>query len=208
MSKIGDYAFAHGGLMSVDIPDSVVIIEDGAFKNCQLLTSVTFSKNVQHIGANVFEDCKNLQSIIIPNSVVSIGDEAFMDIPNVIYTGSAPGSPWGARNLNGYVDGDMIYNDASETVLLSCHPAVQGEVVIPESVKIIGEKAFYRCKHITSVIIPEGVTEIGECAFGICFELSSINIPNTLEVIGKDAFYSCSKLDQATRDRIAQISQA
>lgn len=39
-------------------------------------------------------------------------------------------------------------------------------VVIPDSIKSIGDWAFDTCMNLTSVTIPNSVTTIGECAFG------------------------------------------
>lgn len=64
------------------------------------------------------------------------------------------------------------------------------EVVIPDGVKIIGERAFENCRNIESVIIPDGVTEIGKFAFYLCSALLDISIPKSVEKIGDEAFYS------------------
>ena len=59
-------------------------------------------------------------------------------------------------------------------------------VVIPESVKFIGYKAFRRNK-LTSVIIPDSVKSIGKYAFGNNY-LGEITIPDSVESIGEGAF--------------------
>lgn len=53
---IGEYAFAESLFSKITIPDSVVSIEKGAFKNCTALKSIYLSKNVRHIGAGAFEN--------------------------------------------------------------------------------------------------------------------------------------------------------
>lgn len=64
------------------------------------------------------------------------------------------------------------------------------EVVIPDGVKIIGERAFENCRNIEKVIIPDGVTEIGKFAFYWCSALLDISIPKSVEIIGDEAFYN------------------
>jgi len=39
-----------------------------------------------------------------------------------------------------------------------------GSVVIPDSVTIIGNSAFFGCNKLTDVVIPDSVTDIGNIA--------------------------------------------
>ena len=59
-------------------------------------------------------------------------------------------------------------------------------VVLPDTLKGIGECAFRNCVNLTgSIIIPEGVTEIGPSAFLWCTSLTgTLSLPSTLEYIG------------------------
>lgn len=72
------------------------------------------------------------------------------------------------------------------------------EVVIPNSVKIIGNQAFYNCKGITSVVIPDSVQEIGSSAFYGCTALASVTMGNSVQKIGMSAFRGCSSLTAIT----------
>ena len=67
-------------------------------------------------------------------------------------------------------------------------------IVIPNSVKGIGDNAFYGCTGLTSITIPDSVTSIGESAFEDCDSLTSITIGNSVTSIGAWAFYDCSRL--------------
>ena len=68
------------------------------------------------------------------------------------------------------------------------------EVVLPKSLKEIGDYAFYYCKNLVSVNIPDSVTSIGNDAFYECCKLTSVNIPNSVTSIGNYAFEGCSSL--------------
>lgn len=89
-------------------------------------------------------------------------------------------------------------------------------VNIPDSVKVIGEDAFYSCHGITSLTIgnsvtsidnhafsgtgltnlniPDSVTSIEWSAFSGCTRLTSITIGNGVINIGREAFYGCTNL--------------
>ena len=169
VTSIGGRAFCGcSGLTSVTIHNSVTSIEYGAFYRCRGLTSITIPNSVTSIGRVAFCGCSGLTSVTIHNSVTSIEYGAFDGVPNIVYFGSASGSPWGARSVNGYVDGYLVYSDGTKTTLLGCSSAVTGEVVIPNSVTSIGNYAFEGCSSLTSIEIPNSVTSIGYRAFYGC----------------------------------------
>ena len=65
------------------------------------------------------------------------------------------------------------------------------QISIPESVKYIGDKAFYN-NAIKDIIIPDSVVSIGNSAF--CFNrFEEICISNSLKYIGSNPFVSCGK---------------
>ena len=68
------------------------------------------------------------------------------------------------------------------------------EVILPESLKIIGGSAFAGCVRLKSIEIPDSVTEIRSGAFNGCTGLTSIDFPASLTVIGSRAFYGCTGL--------------
>ena len=153
------------GCKNTIIPNTITSIGDGAFNGCTGLTSITIPESVTSIGDYSFKDCTGLTSVTIPNSVTSIGDGAFTGVQNIVYTGTATGSSWGAKNLNRYVEGYFVYDSAAKTQLLGCSTVATGEIIIPESVTSIGYAAFYGCTSLTSITIPESVTSIGYHAF-------------------------------------------
>ncbi|MDE5887675.1 MAG: leucine-rich repeat domain-containing protein [Muribaculaceae bacterium] len=71
-------------------------------------------------------------------------------------------------------------------------------IVIPESVTIIGERAFNECTLLSSVSLPDNIVSIEMGTFYGCKELSSINMPESLDRIRGVAFYGCEKLSTLT----------
>ena len=69
-----------------------------------------------------------------------------------------------------------------------------GEVIIPENVTSIGDRAFQHCKGITSVTIGDRVTSIGNNAFRECPDLKSLKIGKAVTYIAPYAFYGCIEL--------------
>ena len=78
---IGNYAFSDCEFLRiVTIPGSVRIISQGTFLNCKSLVDVTILEGVKSIEEAAFTDCP-LERIIIPDSVISIDDRAFVRCP-------------------------------------------------------------------------------------------------------------------------------
>ncbi len=99
------------------------------------------------------------------------------------------------RDVNGY------------TSIVSANYYYTGDIVIPDYINIIGNRAFAHYEYyqytgwelednesLTSVTIPNSVTSIGSSAFTSCTNLTSITIPSSVTSIGSDAFSSCNGL--------------
>lgn len=65
---------------------------------------------------------------------------------------------------------------------------------IGESVVTIGSNSFYNCSSLQEIVIPKSVKEIGDYAFNGCKELESVTMYDNLLSIGNGAFEGCSKL--------------
>ena len=195
VTSIGNQAFQGcSGLTSVNIPNSVTRIGYDAFRDCSGLTSINIPNSVTYIGSNAFEGCSGLTSITIPNSVTSIDYSAFRGcsgLQKVIVPDIAAwcGISFGDYESNPLFYAHHIYSDENTEIT---------DLVIPNSVTSIGERAFYNCSGLTSVTIPNSVTSIGSEAFEGCSGLASITIPNSVTSIGEHAFDRCSGLTSIT----------
>ena len=195
ITSIGSYAFYKcNSLTSVTIPNSVTSIGYSAFAYCRGLTSVTIPNSVTSIGDYAFSGCSSLTSVTIPNNVATIGSNAFNNVLNIVYNGTVSGSPWGAKYVNGYADGWLLYSDSTKTTILLCSMAATGELIIPASVATISNNAFYGCSGLNSVTIGNNVKRIGGSAFYYCSQLASVTIGDSVNYIGDDAFSNCRNL--------------
>lgn len=66
-------------LTSVEIPASVLILENGAFRGCTALESVTFPEDssLALIDLGAFQDCTSLKELHLPASLQGIGERPF-----------------------------------------------------------------------------------------------------------------------------------
>ena len=71
-------------LRSVTIPPSMMYINDGAFYHCASLTSINIPDSVLYIGNSAFQYCTLLNSIYIPDSVIYVGYSAFKYCDNLV----------------------------------------------------------------------------------------------------------------------------
>ena len=149
VTSIGSLAFNQAGFTDIDIPEAVTSIGDSAFYLCSGLTSLTIPVNVTSIGKNALAGF-SLQSLT-----------------------------WNAREC--WSNGGMTTRSltsvdiGNEVTVLPNNFAYNSRlasVVLPTSLKTIGERAFMNA-NIKDWTIPENVETIGTGAL-------DNNYPNTL----------------------------
>ena len=76
-------------------------------------------------------------------------------------------------------------------------------IVIPSTVRTIGDNAFQRCEDLAEISTPDGVTTIGNKAFMDCSSLKEITLPASVKEIGESAFENCKALASFIADKTA-----
>lgn len=71
------------GCINTKIPETVTIIGNNAFINCEKLESIEIPHSVTSIEDFAFSHCKGLYTVCIPNSVVKLGQSAFTGCTNL-----------------------------------------------------------------------------------------------------------------------------
>ena len=176
-------------LKSIILPQNVTTIEDGAFKDCSVLTSIEIPNNATSIGWCAFEGCKALTYITIPDDVNSIEANAFQYCSGLTSITVESGNQYydSRNNCN------AIIEKSTNTLIIGCKNSI-----IPNSVTSIGSSAFRYCSGLTSITIPNSVTSISDYTFQLCSGLTSVTIPNSVMSIGSSAFEGCSGLTSIT----------
>lgn len=68
------------------------------------------------------------------------------------------------------------------------------DIVLPESIKSIGERAFAKCKNLKRITLPENLEYIGASAFSECESLEEIILPRNIKKLNYRTFGDCKRL--------------
>ena len=165
--SIEESAFCNADIGNVIIPDSVLYINDYAFKNSDV-KSVHIGSGVRKLGVAAFEECYSLTSIVIPDSVTELGDSVFdfceslesihigaglKNIGEVKITDFAFGcnslkkvtvSPFNKRYK---VEKDILYNvDDKMLIKVFNNSETKKDVIIPNWVKCLSHCSFHNVR--------------------------------------------------------------
>jgi len=200
------------GLVSVQVPGSVTAIKNGTFRECNNLKKVILNEGVAKIEGSAFVFCSSLEQIKLPQSLMSIGSGAFDNCTSLISVELPDNAIISSntfkecKNLSDIVISDtnnnyivkngILYNKNMTRIL--CYPAgiKDTEFFVPDTVKTIGDFAFYGTKALESINIPDSVTNIGTDAFGECSGLKEVVIPDSVTSMGEAVFYKCTSLEK------------
>lgn len=80
---------------------------------------------------------------------------------------------------------------------LDAHRTI-AKAIIPPTVAIIGDYAFYGCVLLKDIELSEGLREIGYSAFKHCVSLNNVLLPESLRKIDNSAFEDCFSLERVT----------
>lgn len=167
-------------LRFIDFDDEVVTIPnmvDGkkvtevgnhAFKGCVGIEKIVISEGIEVLGNGVFMNCKELKEVVMPRTLRRIGTTDPTGCPKILGTMTK-------------LEGTFEYTALEE-------------VVIPDSVKYIGEYAFSGCNRLRRVVLPDELKEIKQYTFCWCKNLQEVVFPQDLRVVGMEAFEGCESL--------------
>lgn len=167
-------------LRFIDFDDEVVTIPnmvDGkrvtevgnhAFKGCVGIEKIVISEGIEVLGNGVFINCKELKEVVFPRTLKRIGTTDPTGCPKILGTMTK-------------LEGTFEYTALEE-------------VVIPDSVKYIGEYAFSGCNRLRRVVLPDELKEIKQYTFCWCKSLQEVVFPQDLRVVGMEAFEGCESL--------------
>ena len=148
---------------------------------------------------------------IIPLTCPNCGGDLLVDSSNDAYICDHCGRPFIVKDaiVNNYIRNETIINTDTFTAenvnvysekdfeiiagKLISYNGESDHIVIPETVKIIGYRAFAKMP-ISSVSIPETVLEIESEAFCDCNHLKSVSISSNTMTLGVAVFCSCQSL--------------
>ena len=175
-----------GNEKTVIIPEGVMWIEDGVFKDNKDIVSVIFPKTLVHIGKEAFSGCTSLREISLSSlaPIEKIGEAAFK----------------GCTALEGLFLGGIKY--IGDESFMDC--TALRTVVIFNDCEEVGFSAFKNCTFLESVVLPDSVKEICGGAFDNCTRLKDVFLPagENIDDIFLECFSGCTALERKLRSKI------
>lgn len=198
ITRIGEHAFAYTSITGMELPESVLRIEDGAFWACEELIDMELPEGIEFLGRQAFGSCENWENGDIPSGVKELGNAVFQGcskLESVVIPDGITSVPsnmfFGCHALRTAKIPNSV-TEIDDAAFDMCYSLQNIE--LPEGLVYIGRDAFFDCKRLTEITIPKGITEIKPNAFCGCVALKQVNFNEEIEIIWLDAFEDCKAL--------------
>lgn len=214
VSEIPQNAFMGTKITSIKIPDSVVLINHNAFRNCKNLQSVSWGNGEDvYLMSNAFYNT-GLTELNIPENITYIGEYCFTGLTSLEEITVSENNPKYSST-----DGLLYSKDGRK--LIAAPAGRSGTITLPISVENLGFGAFenskltriefspgsniltfgYRCfynSEITEFTVPKSVVSFDYYAFAMCNNLTQVTFADNSSMRGiyEGAFFGCSKLQK------------
>lgn len=185
--NIMEYAFSYTDLTEITIPESCEYI--GTFYGTKI-KEINIPKNVQKIGYLHIDELEKI--------TVSKDNLYYCDIDGVLYTKDKTNLVQCPRTKE-----SDIYEVAEGTEKIESYAfylaSKIGKVVLPDSVKLIGDYAFYQ-SEICQIDCGARLETIGYYAFYGCENLKLIDLPASVKSIRRNAFSGIDDISLVIRN--------
>lgn len=225
-------AFTGSMIEKVIIPASVTAIEAEAFADCAYLSSVVFEqpglgKPSLTIGERAFKNCELLTSITLPARLQNISlqkyvqrnssfeslDELTEDAPDAFLGCTALERIDVAYNASAvYTANDgVLFTDSGRTLVYFPAAKSASDYVFPTTVRSVAAGAFLGCSLSGALNISAGITSIGDFAFAgtaiskVSFASDGVGL--SAVTVGAYAFYGCEDIKTLTFAKGSNVTE-
>ena len=152
------------------IPEEVRKIAGLAFASNYFLMEVMLGDHLEEVGSYAFARCSSLSFMSLPAQTTRLGVSPFHDCTMLLEIEVDPNNPCYSS-----IDG-ILYNK-EQTQLIQYPAGLYDDVYrIPDTVQEIAENAGYDAQDLEVLVIPESVRKIGDMAFAFCDQLRKVEI--------------------------------
>lgn len=193
---IGRNAFKGVEKGSVDIPSSVVEIENGAFFGCGLRGKLVIPGSVKSIGEYAFTACRGIDSLVVGEGCEKIGTSAFSLCSSLRHVEL----PATLKELGTGSDYVLVFDGCSlleEIELPNENPSYycNGDVIIEKStLAVVAGCGLGHCQ-INKGLGGHQPKKISKGAFRGMQYLTALWLSGTIEEIEEGAFYDCPAIE-------------
>ena len=188
------------------IREGTRIIKNEAFKGFVSLFQVEIPKSVTAIGRDVFYGCSNLSRVNLPTGIEYIDNNPFIGCNHLHFISCE-------SKFFHFENGILFSSDKKRVISFLQNDSlgvipngvthIGGDafskshlqlINMPNSVRVIGRRAFKDCTCLINVVIPPFASYIGKYAFSGCKSLKRVYVSGAIKTIEDQAFSNCESL--------------